>query len=81
VLPVGELEFPGSMLDQLRKLGMTVELDNGKIMLKSMFIVASKGVPLTPEQAKVLVHMKMQLISFKISLVGSWCDSQFEELH
>lgn len=68
------------MLDQLRKLGMTVELDNGVISLKSMFIAAAKGEPLTPEQAKVLVHMKMPLISFKINVVGSWCNGEFEEV-
>ena len=79
VLPAGDLEFPGSMLDQLRKLGLTVELDNGKISLKSMFIVASKGEPLTPEQAKLLVHMNIPLISFKINVAGSWCDGAFEE--
>ena len=80
ILPAGELNFPGSMLDQLRKLGLTVELDNGKISLKSMFIVAANGEPLTPEQAKLLVHMKQPLIAFKINLVSSWCDGNFTEL-
>lgn len=79
MLPAGDLDFPGNMLDQLRKLGMTVELDNGKISLKSMFIVASKDVPLTPEQAKLLVHMKVPLISFKISVAASWSDGEFSE--
>lgn len=68
------------MLDQLRKLGLTVELDNGTVSLKSMFIAASKGEPLTPEQAKLLVHMNIPLITFKINVVGSWCGGEFKEL-
>jgi mRNA turnover protein 4 len=80
MLNVGELQFPPSMLDQLRKLGLTVELDNGKIMLKSAFIVAEKGTPLTPEQAKLLVHMKMPLVRFKIDLVASWHDGEYAAL-
>ena len=79
-LNVGELEFPASMLDQLRKLGLTVELDDGKIMLKSQFTVASNGVALSPEQAKLLVHMKIPLVRFKIDLLCAWHDGEFQEL-
>jgi len=80
MLSVGELSFPSAMIDQLRKLGLVAEIDNGKVMLREEFAVATKGVPLTPEQCKLLTHMKMPLIKFKIDLVSSWHDGEFSEL-
>ncbi len=80
VLNVGELTFPPTMLDQLRKLGLTVEIDNGKVLLREEFVAAAKGVPLAPEQCKLLVHMKMPLVRTKIDLVSSWHDGEFAEL-
>lgn len=72
----------GSMSDHLRKLGMVVEIVNGELDLKNDFVVATAGVPLTPEQAKVLEHMEMPLAQFKVSLVGHWNKkkSSYEEL-
>ncbi len=79
VLHVGEVDFPPSMQDQLRKLGLTVELENGKLMLKSQFVVTEKDTPLTPEQSKLLALMKMPLISFKINLLCSWFNGEYQE--
>jgi hypothetical protein len=68
------------MLDQLRKLGLVAEIDNGKVMLREEFAAATKGTALTPEQCKLLTLMKMPLVRFKIDLVSSWHDGQFSEL-
>lgn len=80
MLEVGPLDFHSSILDQLRKLGMTVELNNGKLELRDRFTVATAGMPLTPEQAKVLVHMRRPLINFKVDIVSFWAAGRVEEL-
>jgi mRNA turnover protein 4 len=80
VIPVGELPFPISMLDELRKLGMIVEVDHGKTMLREPMTVASAGEPLTPEQARILVKLDRPIIAFTINLLCKWEDGQFEEL-
>lgn len=80
VLEPTDLSFQPSMLDQFRKLGMIVEIDNGVIQLRSSFTAAEAGVPLTPEQAKVLVHFNMPIIDFKINITGMWSDGEFQEL-
>ncbi len=68
------------MLDQLRKLGLVVEINDGKVILREDFFAAKEGVPLTPEQAKLLVHLNMKLIAFSIKIVSHWCDGEYEEL-
>jgi mRNA turnover protein 4 len=81
VLEIGHLPFaPGSMFDQMRKLGLTVEMDDGKIALRERFIAAKTGVPLTPEQAKLLVHMNKPIIPFTIELKCFWTDGKYEDL-
>ena len=80
MIEAGPLSFPPSMLDQFRKLGLVVEIDNGVIQLREPFVAAQKGVPLTPEQAKVLVHQQIPVDEFKMKLVCLWSDGEFEEL-
>ena len=80
VLEPTDLSFQPSMLDQFRKPGMIVEIDNGVIQLRSSFTAAEAGAPLTPEQAKVLVHFNMPIIDFKINITGMWSDGEFQEL-
>lgn len=80
-LKAGEiLPFQVSMLDQLRGLGLVVEVDDGKIVLRNDFVAAKKNVELTPEQAKLLVHLQKPLIKFKIHLVSHWSNGSYEEL-
>lgn len=74
------LEFPVQMLDELRKLGMKVEVSRGQIVLRDDFFVTKAGEPITPEGARVLVKMDRKLINFKIKLICRWCDGEFEEL-
>jgi mRNA turnover protein 4 len=68
------------MLDHLRKLGMVVEVEDSRVILRQAFLAAEKGVPLTPEQAKVLVHMDRKTITFTIKLLCHWSEGQYEEL-
>lgn len=79
ILEPTDLSFQPSMLDQFRKLGMIVEINNGVIQLRSSFTAAEAGVPLTPEQAKVLVHFNMPIVDFKIGIECLWSDGEFEE--
>jgi len=80
VMKPGPLAFPVDMMDQLRKLGLVVEVVSGTVVLKNTFQVAKKGVALTPEQAKVLVHMGKKICVFKVTITAAWMDGEFEEL-
>lgn len=80
LLEVGVIPFPTHMLDHFRKLGLTVEVDDGTIVLRTPFYAASRGVPLTPEQAKLLVHFEKKIIKFSIKVLSHWHDGEFEEI-
>jgi Insertion domain in 60S ribosomal protein L10P len=67
------------MLDQLRKLGLVVEIDDSKVILREPFNAARQGEPLTPEQAKLLVHLERKLVAVSFRIVSHWCDGQFQE--
>ena len=67
------------MLDQLRKLGLVVEIDNSVVVLRSEYIAAKAGEPLSPEQAKALVHLKQPIEKFKIIVNSMWSNGEFEE--
>lgn len=79
VLEPGPLPFNVSTLDQYRKLGLVVEVDNGVMKLREQYIAAQVGVPLTPEQAKILVHLGRKVDTFKINLLAIWHEGRFEE--
>lgn len=69
----GKLELPHTMVDELRKLGMTsLKLDKGVPTLPSMFPICAKGDALTPEQCRLLKHFGHQLSTFRLALVGEW---------
>lgn len=72
--------FDSSMLDQFRKLGVVVEIDNGIIIVKNDYVVASKGKPLNAEQAKLLTHLEVPMSNFKLKLACHWSDGEYEEL-
>ena len=80
IIPPGPLKFSVSMLDQFRKLGLVVEVENGVMMLREPFVAARKGEPLTPEQAKVLVHQEIYVDEFRLRMLCRWSDGEFEEL-
>jgi mRNA turnover protein 4 len=80
VLQPGPLSFASTMLDHLRKLGLVVEIDDGILYLREPFTAAAKGVPITPEQAKLLTHMDKKTVDFTMKLLAYWTDGTFEEL-
>ncbi len=81
VLETGPLlQFPVSMLDQLRKLGLVVEVEEGVIMLRQKYVASTVGASLTPEQAKILTHMDLKTVQFTIHLEAHWSEGNFEEL-
>lgn len=79
VIPPGELTFPVSMLDELRRLGMIVEVDDGKVVLREPYTAASSGAPLTPEQARILMKFDRKTINFTIKLECKWENGKFDE--
>ena len=64
------------MLEQLRKLGLVVEISDGKLELRVPYVAAKAGVPLTPEQARVLMHFERPIIIFSITLVSCWSEGE-----
>lgn len=48
-------QFPVTMLSTLRKLGMPVAVNSAQLHLLDEFVVCARAVPLTAEQAKILV--------------------------
>eukprot|EP00599_Poterioochromonas_sp_BG-1_P014054 CAMPEP_0173163152 /NCGR_PEP_ID=MMETSP1105-20130129/19752_1 /TAXON_ID=2985 /ORGANISM="Ochromonas sp., Strain BG-1" /LENGTH=203 /DNA_ID=CAMNT_0014083157 /DNA_START=14 /DNA_END=626 /DNA_ORIENTATION=+ len=68
VLPPGELPFPTTMLDELRKLGMTVEIEDGKVILREE--LTSKNIS----------EVDRPIINLTITLLCKWEDGSYEEL-
>ena len=66
---------PASMVDQFRKLGLPVEVKDGRVAFtggRSGWEVCREGQELSPEQCKILTHMGLKLAVFKIGLVSRW---------
>lgn len=60
VLPTGSLgTWPVSMMDQFRKLGVVVEVEDGVLVNRKAMNMCTKGEPITPEGAKLLVRRDM----------------------
>ena len=70
-------KFPTDMIEQLRKLGMMVEVENGVLMLRNKFKAAVKDKALTPEQCKALAHMDIKLCPFVVKLLCFWTDGTY----
>lgn len=74
--------FPTSMVDQFRKLGLPVDVDNGKLVLtggKEEHTVCEDGDELSAEDCKILHQFGVKLTEFKVALVCRWNDGSFEE--
>ena len=66
---------PVSMVEQFRKLGLPVEVKNGRVAFvggRQEWEVCKEGKELGVEQCKILVHMGVKLSLFKIGLVSRW---------
>ena len=75
---------PVSMMELFRKLGLPVEVKNGRVAFigeRPEFEVCKEGKELSVEQCKILVHFGIKLATFKISLVSRWekSDGSVEE--
>ncbi len=69
-----------SMVDELRKLGLVVEVEDTQVVLRQAITVATAGAPLTPDQAKILVKLDRRIVDFKINLISSWTNGKFAEM-
>ncbi|XP_071440700.1 mRNA turnover protein 4 homolog [Hetaerina americana] len=67
--------FQSSMEPVLRKLGLPVKLDRGAITLIKDYTVCKKGDILTPEQARILKFLDIQMAEFKIHLGCVWTNN------
>jgi mRNA turnover protein 4 len=74
--------FPVSMMEQFRKLGMPVEIKNGKLLLtdRHEWRLCKVGQNLSAEQCKLLVHFGKKLAKFKVQLAAYWSKGEFELL-
>ena len=72
-------QFPITMCDELRKLGMIVEVENGQLVLRQAISVAKAGVPITPEQAKILRKLDRKTVVFKMDLLCAWENGNFSD--
>ena len=74
--------YPVSMVEQFRKLGLPVHVENGKVALadKDTFTLCKKGKELSAEQCKLLVHFGHKLATFRVTLICQWEDGRFEAL-
>jgi mRNA turnover protein 4 len=76
----GPLEgWPVSMIDQFRRLGLSVEVRDSQVNLLKGFDLCTKGKPITPEQAKLLTLFDKKLAIFRLHLTCHWHAGEFEE--
>jgi len=73
-------ELPHTMADQLKKLGVPVRLDKGVVVVTEDCNLCLKGVPITPEQGRLLKIFGHELAQFKITLVSLWQSSTNPEV-
>jgi len=78
----GILEMAFTMAEQLRSLGMPVELDNGKVRLTRDYVVCEKGDILSTEQSHLLQHFAKPMAYFKLNIIAEWSrdDEEFTML-
>jgi mRNA turnover protein 4 len=79
-------KFPSSMVEQFRKMGLPVDVKNGKIVLvgsKEEHTVCKEGDELSAEDCKLLTHFGVKLTEFRVKLLCRWnsADGSFENLN
>jgi mRNA turnover protein 4 len=73
--------FPVSMMEQFRKLGMPVEIKNGKVILRDgqdTYRICKEGETLTAEKCKLLTHFEEKLSKFAVHLACRWSNGEYE---
>jgi mRNA turnover protein 4 len=76
-------QFPVSMMEQFRKLGMPVDIINGKVVLTGKaqeYRLCKEGEILSAEKCKLLCHFEKKLAKFRVQLMAHWCGGEFEPL-
>jgi mRNA turnover protein 4 len=66
---------PVSMVEQFRKLGLPVEVKNGRVSMipgKENHVLCKEGETLTAEACKALVHFGIKLSEFRVNLICRW---------
>jgi mRNA turnover protein 4 len=65
--------YPASMMEHFRKLGLPVDIKDGKIVLiGGDHVLCKEGATLSAEMCKILVHFGIKLSEFKVQLVCRW---------
>lgn len=76
-------KFPVSMMEQLRKSGMPVEIKMGQVVLrdeaKGEYRICKEGEVLSADKCKLLLQFGHKLSIFKVELLCRWSDGAFEE--
>lgn len=69
--------FPVTMYELFKKLGLNLKIQSGQLHLLEPFTVAKEGQIITPEQAKLMKHLSIESVEFKVSLQCLWSDDKF----
>ena len=78
-LDQGTLEdFGVPMHDQLKKLGLPVQVKDSKLELVAAHTIATPKAPLTAEQAKILKLLDIKLTTFHPTIKCQWTNGDFE---
>lgn len=67
-------QFPHSMTELLRKLGLPVKLDKGVIICEEETIVCEPGEELTADAAHLLKLFNLETAQFGLALTAHWTD-------
>lgn len=71
-------QFSHEMEPFLRKQGMPVRLNKGVVELVSDFVVCEEGCSLSPESARILRLLEIQMATFRLHLICQWSNENFE---
>ena len=76
---------PVSMVEQFRKMGIPVDVQNGRLVLmggRENFRLCKEGEALSADKCKALVQFGIKLAEFKVELVCRWTSEsgEFEKL-
>eukprot|EP00471_Norrisiella_sphaerica_P011878 CAMPEP_0184499850 /NCGR_PEP_ID=MMETSP0113_2-20130426/42772_1 /TAXON_ID=91329 /ORGANISM="Norrisiella sphaerica, Strain BC52" /LENGTH=219 /DNA_ID=CAMNT_0026887937 /DNA_START=39 /DNA_END=698 /DNA_ORIENTATION=+ len=80
-VPAGELKgLPVSMEPQLRKLGLPIRIQKGKLVVAIETTICEAGNALTVEQCKILEMFETKMVSFRINILGCYADEKFARI-
>ncbi|KAF3786959.1 mRNA turnover protein [Nymphaea thermarum] len=71
-------QFSHEMEPFLRKQGMPVRLNKGVVELVADFVVCEEGVSLSPESARILRLLGVEMATFRLHLLCRWTAGDFE---